>query len=90
MKKLKALNILDDKGFWPEKAAVADAVREVLALGQCREPLPVRDYGRYRDPQWRDDKNKLVPWRTGLLSQKVSGLIFLRKSMNSLPTSPCF
>lgn len=64
MKKFKALNILDDKGFWPEKAAVADAVREVLALGQCREPLPVRDYGRYRDPQWRDDKNKLVPWRS--------------------------
>jgi len=64
MKKIKALNILDDKGFWPEKAAVADAVREVLALGQCQEQLPVRDYGLYRSAQWRDDKNKLVPWQS--------------------------
>ena len=64
MKKFKPLNILDNKGFWPEKAAVADAIKEVLATGGATMPLPVTDYGRYRSPQWRDENNNLVPWQS--------------------------
>ena len=64
MKRFKPLNILDNKGFWPEKAAIADAIKEVQALGGGRVPWPVRDYGRYRSPQWRDEKNNLVPWQS--------------------------
>ncbi|MDP6438690.1 MAG: hypothetical protein QGH74_03555 [Candidatus Brocadiia bacterium] len=64
MKKLKPLNILDNKGFWPDKAAVADAIKQVLALGGCSVPLRVQDWGRYRGPQWRDKNNNLVPWQS--------------------------
>ena len=64
MKRFKPLSLLDNKGFWPEKAAVADAIKEILALGRCSTPLPVNDYGRYRGPQWRDDDNNLVPWQS--------------------------
>ena len=64
MKRFKPLNILDNKGFWPEKAAVADAIRELLALGHCKTPLPVHDFGLYRSPQWRDENNNLVPYQS--------------------------
>ena len=64
MKKFKPLNILDNKGFWPEKAAVADAIKEILALGRCRMPLPVADWGHFQSSQWRDENNRLVPWRS--------------------------
>jgi len=64
MKRFKPLNILDNKGFWPEKAAVADAIKELLVLGECAKALPVNDFGRYRAPDWRDENNNLVPWRS--------------------------
>jgi len=64
MGKLKPLNILDNKGFWPEKAAVLDAVKEVLALGGGQDQMPWQDFGRYRSPQWRDENNNLVPWHS--------------------------
>lgn len=64
MKRLKPLNLLDDKGFWPAKAAVADAIKEVLALGHCDRPLPVKDFGRSRTAQWRDKDNNLVRWQS--------------------------
>jgi hypothetical protein len=64
MNKFKPLNILDDKGFWPEKAAVIDGIKEVLTLGGCADRLPVQDYGRYRSPQFRDENNNLVPWQS--------------------------
>ena len=64
MSRLKPINILDNKGFWPEKAAVVDAIREILSLGGCREEFPVRDFGRYRSPQWRDENDNLVPWQS--------------------------
>jgi len=65
MSKFKALNLLNNKGFWPEKAAILDAVKEVLTIGRCRRQLPVRDYGRYREPEkWRDEDGKLVPYHS--------------------------
>jgi len=64
MDKFKPLNILDDKGFWPEKAAVIDGIKEVLALAGCADRLPVQDYGRYRSPQFRDERNNLIPWQS--------------------------
>jgi hypothetical protein len=64
MKRFKPLNILDNKGFWPEKAAVADAIKELLILGECAKALPVNDFGRYRAPEWRDENNNLVPWQS--------------------------
>jgi len=64
MKKLKPLNILDNKGFWPEKAAIADALKELFSIGQCKVTIPIRDFGRYRSPGWRDKDNKLVPWQS--------------------------
>ena len=64
VKKYKALNLLDNKGFWPEKTAIVDAIKEVLVLGQCTKPLPVKDFGKYRDPQWKDDDNNLVPFQS--------------------------
>jgi len=64
LKRAKPLNILDNKGFWPEKAAVLDAVKEILALGGARGQVPVRDYGSYRTAQWRDENNNLVPWQS--------------------------
>jgi len=64
MSRLKPLNILDNKGFWPEKAAVVDAVKEVLSIGGGLARMQVQDYGRYRSPQWRDENNNLVPWQS--------------------------
>lgn len=64
MEKLKAINIMDNKGFWPEKASLIDAIRDVLSIGHCTTELPVRDFGRFRSPHWRDDDNTLVPWQS--------------------------
>ncbi|MCK4375816.1 MAG: hypothetical protein KAX19_10820 [Candidatus Brocadiae bacterium] len=64
MSKYKPLNLLNNKGFWPEKAAIVDAIREVLTIGKCRRPLPISDFGRYRDRAWRDQDNKLVPFQS--------------------------
>jgi len=65
MRKFKALNLLNDKGFWPEKTALVDAIREVLTLGRCTKRLPIRDYSRYRDPRhWRNDEGELVPYHS--------------------------
>jgi hypothetical protein len=64
VKKNKPLNLLDNKGFWPEKAAVADGIKDLLSLGGAQAALSVRDYGHYRSPQWRDQNNNLVPWQS--------------------------
>jgi hypothetical protein len=60
----KPLNLLNNKGFWPEKAAIVDAIKEVLTVGKCRRPLPISDYGRYRDRNWRNRDNELVPYQS--------------------------
>ncbi|MCD6416802.1 MAG: hypothetical protein J7M08_08935 [Planctomycetes bacterium] len=64
MRKIKPLNLMDNKGFWPEKIAIVDAIREVLTLSECTCSLPVRDYGHYRDPEWRGEENDLLPYRS--------------------------
>jgi hypothetical protein len=64
MKRHKPLNLMNDRGFWPEKVAIADAIKEVLTIGRCHKPMAVHDYGRYRDSQWRDDHDKLVPYQS--------------------------
>lgn len=65
MKKHKPLNLLNNKGLWPEKAAVVDAIREVFTLGRAPNPLPIQDYGRYRDPdKWRDEEGRLTPFHS--------------------------
>jgi len=64
MNTFKPLNLLNNKGFWPEKAAIVDAIKEVLTLGKCRRPLPISDYGRYRDRSWRNERNELVPYHS--------------------------
>ncbi len=64
MRRYKPLNLLNDKGFWPEKIALVDAIKEVLTIGKCTRPLPVHDYGRYRDREWRNAEDELVPYRS--------------------------
>lgn len=64
MKAFKPLNLMNDKGFWPEKVAIVDAIKEILTIGKCHSPLPVRDYGRYRDQEWRNSDEELVPYRS--------------------------
>jgi len=64
MNMFKPLNLMNNKGFWPEKVAIVDAIKEILTIGKCRQPLPVRDYGRYRDQEWRNNKEELVPYRS--------------------------
>jgi predicted Zn-dependent protease len=65
MKKSKPLNLLNNKGLWPDKAAVVDAIREVFSQGQARKHLPIQDYGRYRDPEkWRDENDDLRPFHS--------------------------
>ena len=64
MKKYKPVSLLDDKGFWPEKMAIVDAIRELLALGECQKPMPVRDFGTYRSPEYRDKHHNLVPYQS--------------------------
>jgi hypothetical protein len=64
MNRYKPLNLLNNKGFWPEKAAIVDAIKEVLTLGKCKAPPPISDYGRYRGPNWRNDQNELVPFHS--------------------------
>jgi len=64
MSKYKPLNLLNNKGFWPEKAAIVDAIKEVLTIGKCRRPLPISDYGRFRDREWRNTDNELVPYQS--------------------------
>ncbi|NLW49634.1 MAG: hypothetical protein GXY85_02155 [Candidatus Brocadiaceae bacterium] len=64
MSRYKPLNLLNNKDFWPEKAAIVDAIKEVLTIGKCRMPLPISDFGRFRDPQWRNEDNELVPYQS--------------------------
>lgn len=64
MKKYKSLNLMNNKGLWPEKVAIVDAIKEVLTLGKCRRPLPIHDYGFYRDGRWRNEDNELVPYQS--------------------------
>lgn len=64
MSRYKPLNLLNNKGFWPEKAAIVDAIKEVLTVGKCKMPLPISDFGRYRDPHWRNEDNELVPYQS--------------------------
>ncbi len=55
---------MDNKGFWPEKTSLIDAIKDVLSIGRCEDRFPVKDFGRFRSPQWRDDGNVLVPWQS--------------------------
>jgi hypothetical protein len=64
LKLFKPINILDSRGYWPERGAIVDAIAELLGLGHIRSPFPVRDFGRYRDMNWRDDQNKLRPYQS--------------------------
>jgi len=64
MSRYKPLNLLNNKGFWPEKAAIVDAIKEVLTVGKCKMPLPISDFGRYRDANWRNENNELVPYQS--------------------------
>jgi hypothetical protein len=60
----KPLNLLNNKGFWPEKAAIVDAIKEILTVGKGRRPLPISDYGRFRDRNWRSQDNELVAYQS--------------------------
>ena len=64
MKRFKPLNLLNNKGFWPEKVAIIDAIQEILTLGECRKPMPIQDFDRYRDRSWRNEDNDLVPYKS--------------------------
>ncbi|MFW6189190.1 MAG: hypothetical protein ACOC7T_02055 [Planctomycetota bacterium] len=64
MKKFKPLNLLNDKGFWPDKVAIADAIKEILIIGRCRKPMSVQDFGQYRSQEWRDEDDDLVPYQS--------------------------
>ncbi len=64
MKKYKPLNLFNNKGFWPEKVAIFDGIKEVLSIGKCRTPPPIHDYRHYRDRKWRDEDDELVPFRS--------------------------
>jgi len=64
MKKYKPLNLLNNKGPWPEKVAIIDAIKEVLTVGKCRTPMPIQDFGRYRDREWRNENQDLVPYHS--------------------------
>lgn len=64
MKQLKPLNVMDNIGFWPERAAIIDAIQDVLHYGNGAGEMSVRDYGRYRSSDWRDEGNNLVPWQS--------------------------
>ncbi len=64
MEHLKPLNVMDNIGFWPERAAVIDAIQDVLHYGRAGMEMSVRDYGRYRSSDWRDEGNNLVPWQS--------------------------
>lgn len=55
---------MDNIGFWPERAAVIDAIQDVLHYGEGAGEMAVRDYGRYRSGEWRDEGNNLVPWQS--------------------------
>ncbi len=64
MRRHKSLNLMNNKGFWPEKVAIVDAIKDILTLGKCRRPLPIKDYGFYRDVSWRNEDNDLVPYQS--------------------------
>ncbi len=64
MKKLKPLNLLNNKGLWPDKVAIVDAIKEILTLGRCHTPLPIQDFGRYRDNEWRNENEELIPFQS--------------------------
>ncbi len=55
---------MDNKGFWPEKSSLVDAIKDVLSMGYCKKQFPVKDFGRFRSPQWRDEDDELVPWQS--------------------------
>jgi hypothetical protein len=64
LKLFKPINILDSRGYWPDRGAIVDAIGNLLALGLVGSPFPVRDFGRYRDMNWRDSENKLRPYQS--------------------------
>jgi hypothetical protein len=61
MKKLKPINMLDMRMIRPERAAVVDAIQELAVLGRAPQPLPVNDFGHYRDHKWLDKEGRLRP-----------------------------
>lgn len=64
LKLFKPINILDSRGYWPERGAIIDGITEILTLGNVRRPFPVRDFGRYRDSNWRKEDNTLRPYQS--------------------------
>ena len=57
----KPMNLLDTRGLRQERTAVVDALHECMKLAELDKPLPVRDFGQYRHPGWRDEEGELQP-----------------------------
>ena len=57
----KPFILLDTRSLRQERMAVVDAIQECMTLAEFAEPLRLRDFGRYRDPCWRDDDGDLRP-----------------------------
>jgi len=60
--RIKPINLLDSSEFRPERAAVVDAIREVLDLAAVASAIPINDFGCWRHEHWRDAEQRLVPF----------------------------
>ena len=89
----KPLTLLDTRSLRQERMAVVDAARECMRLAQLPKPLPLRDYGHYRDPAWRDEEGALRPhlsvdWYIAeawnMAKEKISGA----RLLETLATEP--
>ena len=59
---LKPLNLLDGRGFRPERLAVVDAIVDLFAASRLEAVPPVTDYGCWRHPEYLDRHGYMVPF----------------------------
>lgn len=62
MNYLKPINVLDERGFRPERAAVYDAITTLFLAVGARSMPPVTDFGCWRHPQYADAHGYMVPY----------------------------
>ena len=55
----RPFHLLDTRNLRQERLAIVDAIQECLTLARASEPVPIRDYGRYRAPNWRGEDGDL-------------------------------
>ena len=62
MNYFKPINLLDGRGYRPERTTLYDALSDLFVATDLRAFPPVADYGCWRHPDYRDERGHMVPY----------------------------